>query len=63
MYEGIVRTIDHEEGIGYIQEMDDSRIMFMIDNVSGPLEEEDKVTYDIETKPTRQAVNVSRIGS
>jgi cold shock CspA family protein len=63
MYEGTVKTIDHEEGYGYIEEMDKSRIMFMLGSVIGPIAEEDKVAYDIERNPTLLAINVTRIAS
>lgn len=64
MYQGIVKTIDYREGKGYIQEFDDSRIMFLLSSVVGTaVLEEDKVSYDVVQSPTRQAVKVSKIVS
>lgn len=62
MNQGIVKSIDYREGKGYIQEVSEDLIMFLLSSVVGPaVEEEDKVTYNIVSSPTRQAVNVTKI--
>jgi cold shock CspA family protein len=62
MNQGIVKNIDYREGKGYIQEVSGDLIMFLLSSVVGTaIEEEDKVTYDIVSSPTRQAVNVEKL--
>jgi cold shock CspA family protein len=62
MHQGIVKSIDYREGKGYIQEVSEDLIMFLLSSVVGTaLEEEDKVAYEVVTKPTRQAVNVTKL--
>jgi len=62
MHQGIVKNIDYREGKGYIQEVSDDLIMFLLNSVVGTaVEEEDKVAYEIVSSPTRQAVNVKKI--
>jgi len=62
MHQGIVKNIDYREGRGYIQEVSEDLIMFLLSSVVGTaIEEEDKVVYEVVTSPTRQAVNVTKL--
>ncbi|TNE61361.1 MAG: cold shock domain-containing protein [Bacteroidetes bacterium] len=60
MHQGTVKFFNHDKGYGFITDAETQESIFVhINNASYPLEERDKVTFEVEMGPKGpSAVNV-----